>query len=270
MKLKTSFAFLCLSLLYIACSSVNPFTGEKNLALVSNAEILPIAFQQYDQFLETHEVVTGTSEARMVSEVGNKIARASAKYLNALGYNDYLKDYQWEFKLINSGEVNAWALPGGKVVVYTGILPIANSEAMVAAIMGHEIAHALANHGQRRMSVAQLQQLGAAVGGALLEENQEIFATAYGMGTQLGVMLPFSRSNETEADKIGLTLMALSGYDPQAAIDLWKRMKQHSDGQPAEWLSTHPSHDTRIQNLTSWAEEAKSTARKYGVTSFQR
>lgn len=268
MKLKTSVVFLSLALLYVACT-VNPFTGKKTMALTPNSQIFPMAFQQYDQFLEENQVVTGTSEAQMVKRAGQKIAKASDRYLNSLGYEDYLKNYRWEFKLIKNEQANAWALPGGKVAVYTGILPIANTEAMVAAIMGHEIAHALANHGQQRMSAATYQQLLGVAGLALFDEHQETFATAYGLGSQLGVMLPFSRSNETEADKIGLTLMALAGYDPQAAVDLWLRMKQQGGAQPPEFLSTHPSHNTRIQNLRSWADDAKATARKYGVTSFQ-
>lgn len=265
---KKSFVFIAMTLLFVACA-VNPFTGKKTLALVPNSQILPMAFKQYDQFLDTHEVVNGTADAQMVKSVGQKIAHAADIYLNANGYKNYLQNYRWEFNLIKNEAANAWALPGGKVVVYTGILPIANDESMVAAIMGHEIAHALANHGQQRMSAAQLQQLGAVAGSAVFEENQQIFATAYGLGSQLGIMLPFSRSHETQADKIGLTLMAIAGYDPQAAIELWQRMSAQGGGAPPEFLSTHPSNETRINNLKTWVDEAKATARKFGVTSFQ-
>lgn len=268
MKNKKSIVFMALTLLFVACA-VNPFTGNKTLALVPNSQILPMAFQQYDEFLDTHEVVTGTSDAQMVKNVGQKIARAAKLYLDANGYKDYLKNYRWEFNLIQNEAANAWALPGGKVVVFTGILPIANNESMVAAIMGHEIAHALANHGQQRMSAGQLQQLGAAAGSVVFEENQQIFATAYGLGSQLGVMLPFSRSHETQADKIGLTLMAIAGYDPQAAVNLWQRMAAQGGGAPPEFLSTHPSNQTRINNLTKWADDAKAIAKKFGVTSFR-
>lgn len=268
MRNKKSIVFMAMTFLFVACA-VNPFTGNKTLALVPNSQILPMAFQQYDEFLDTHNVVNGTSDAQMVKSVGQKIARAAKLYLDANGYKDYLKNYRWEFNLIQNDAANAWALPGGKVVVYTGILPIANNESMVAAIMGHEIAHALANHGQQRMSAGQLQQLGAAVGSVAFEENQQIFATAYGLGSQLGVMLPFSRNHETQADKIGLTLMAIAGYDPQAAVNLWQRMAAQGGGAPPEFLSTHPSNQTRINNLNKWIDDAKATARKFGVTSFQ-
>lgn len=270
MKFKKNLLFIGAVLLFVACA-VNPFTGKKTLALVPNSQILPMAFQQYNQFLEENDekIVNGTSEAQMVKSVGQDIARAAERYLNANGYENYLQNYRWEYNLIENEAANAWALPGGKVMVYTGILDIANTKAMLAAIMGHEVAHALANHGQQRMSAAQLQQLGAVAGSIAFEENQQIFATAYGLGSQLGIMLPFSRSNETEADKIGLTLMAIAGYDPRAAVDLWYRMKAEGGAAPPEFLSTHPSYDTRINNLQSWVDDAKTTARKFGVTSFR-
>lgn len=271
MKYNKFLVFFGISLFFVACA-VNPFTGQKTLALVPNSEIIPMAFQQYNQFLKTNEnkIVHESSQAQMIKSVGKDIARAADLYLNANGYEDYLKNYQWEFNLIQNETANAWALPGGKVMVYTGILDIATNDAMVAAIMGHEIAHALANHGQQRMSAAQLQQLGAVAGSAVFDENQKIFATAYGLGTKFGVMLPFSRSHETQADKIGLTLMAIAGYDPQEAVHLWKRMKAQGGGAPPEFLSTHPSNQTRINNLQSWVDDAKATARKFGVTSFHK
>lgn len=257
-------------LVFLSCNQ-NPFTGKKTLALVPNSEILPMAFQEYDQFLKENQVVSGTSEARMVKEVGQKIATAAERYLNANGYQGYLEEYKWEYNLVQDEAVNAWCMPGGKIVVYTGLLPIAQDEAGLAVVMGHEVAHALANHGQQRMSAGQLQQLGAVAGSvAISEENQQIFQTAYGLGTQVGVMLPFSRSHENEADKIGLTLMAIAGYDPDEAAELWRRMKAQSGGQSQpEFLSTHPSNDTRIQNLENEAPIAKAEAKKYGVTNFQ-
>ena len=267
MKSKKIFAFVGIVIFFAACA-VNPFTGKKTLALVPNSEIFPMAFQQYGQILEESNVVTGTSEAKMVNNVGHDIARAAERYLKANGYEHYLENYQWEYKLIQDEQVNAWCLPGGKIAVYTGILPIAKNKAGLAAILGHEVAHALANHGQQRMSAAQLQQLGAVAGSVAFEENQQVFATAFGLGSQLGVMLPFSRSNETEADKIGLTLMAIAGYDPQEAVHLWQRMKAQGGAAPIEFLSTHPSNDTRISNLQSWVGDAKAEARKYGTTSF--
>ena len=163
-------------------------------------------------------------------------------------------------------------MPGGKIVFYTGILPIAQSETGVAAIMGHEVAHALANHGQQRMSAGLLQQVGAVAGNIAIQDQQsrDIFNQAYGVGSTVGVMLPFSRGHETEADKIGLHLMAIAGYNPDEAAELWKRMKANSGGQaPPEFLSTHPSNDTRIANLTALAPQSKKEAKKFGVTSFR-
>src|SRR5690606_29538638 len=266
--------FMSTFLLVVACK-VNPFTGEKNLNFVSNSQIFPAAFEQYDQVLAQSNVVTGTPEARMLTEVGNKIATAAKRFLDANGYQGYLEGYQWEYKLIKDDEmVNAWAMPGGKIAFYTGILPIAKSETGVAAIMAHEVAHALADHGAQRMSAAQLQQLGAvavsAAAGGRSESTQQIIAQAYGLGSQLGVMLPFSRSHESEADRIGLTLMAMAGYDPYEAAELWKRMSaQSGGGAPPEFLSTHPSNQTRINNIQRWAPEAVAEAKKYGVTSFK-
>ena len=272
MKIKMLFLILTTVLVVCGCKT-NPFTGKKTLALVSNSQILPSSFQQYNKFLSENKVVTGTPEAQMIKSVGQKIAAASQRWLSANGYSDYLKDYKWEYNLVEDKTVNAWCMPGGKIVFYTGIMPIAQSETGVAAIMGHEVAHALANHGQQRMSAGQLQQIGGAVGSAVVgggQATQQIFAQAYGLGSQFGVMLPFSRNHETEADRIGLQLMAIAGYNPDEAANLWRRMKAKSGGQaPPEFMSTHPSNDTRIANLTAWAPAAKKEARKFGVTSFK-
>lgn len=274
MKLKRITIVLSFFLLVVACKT-NPFTGEKTLNFVPNSQIFPVAFQQYNQILAENKVVTGTPESRMIKNVGDKIATASERFLNANGYQGYLDQYRWEYNLIkDDDQVNAWAMPGGKIAFYTGIMPIAKNEAGVAAIMAHEVAHALADHGAQRMSAAQLQAVGGAVVGAAVggksESTQQIVSQAYGLGTTLGGMLPFSRSHETEADRIGLTLMAIAGYDPMEAADLWRRMKAQSDGQaPPEFLSTHPSSDTRIRNIEKWAPEAKAEAAKYGVTSFK-
>ncbi len=261
------------AILFISCAT-NPFTGKQTLALVPNSQILPMAFQQYNQFLGENKVVKGTSDAEMITRVGQKIAKASERWLNANGYAGYLKDYKWEYNLVDDKTVNAWCMPGGKIVFYTGILPIAKDETGIAAIMGHEVAHALANHGQQRMSAAQIQQVAGVATAAAIQnksqETQQIIGTAFGLGSQLGVMLPFSRSHETEADRIGLQLMAIAGYNPDEAANLWRRMKANSGGQaPPEFMSTHPSSDTRIANLTAWAPAAKAEARKFGVTSFK-
>ena len=208
----------------------------------------------------------------MITKVGQKIASAAERWLNANGYAGYLKDYKWEYNLVQDETVNAWCMPGGKIVFYTGILPITQNETGVAVVMGHEVAHALADHGAQRMSASTLQQLGAVAGNVAIkdEKTRNTFNQAYGVGSQVGVMLPFSRSHETEADRIGLQIMAIAGYNPDEAAELWKRMKANSGGQsPPEFMSTHPSNDTRIANLTAWAPMAKEEAAKFGVTSFK-
>lgn len=273
MKFRKALLVVSLVLLFAGCKT-NPFTGEKNLNFVSNDQLFPASFAQYDQFLSENKVVTGTAESEMIKRVGNKIETAAERYLDANGYEGFLEDFEWEYNLVEDEAVNAFAMPGGKIVFFTGILPVAEDETGIAVVMAHEIAHALADHGAQRMSAAQLQQLGAVAGSVAVsgrsQETQQIFAQAYGLGTQIGVMLPFSRKHETEADRIGLTLMAIAGYDPYEAADLWRRMAAQSDGQaPPEFLSTHPANQTRINNLTKWAPEAKEEAAKYGVTNFK-
>jgi len=231
-----------------------------------------MAFAQYDEFLNENKVVKGTSDAQMITRVGQRIASAAERWLDANGYPGYLKDYKWEYNLVQDETVNAWCMPGGKIVFYTGILPIAQNETGIAVVMGHEVAHALADHGAQRMSAGMIQQIGAVAGNVAIQdpEKRNMFNTAYGLGSTVGVMLPFSRSHETEADRIGLQIMAIAGYNPDEAAKLWERMKAQSDGQsPPEFLSTHPSNDTRISNLTAWAPAAKQEARKFGVTSFK-
>jgi predicted Zn-dependent protease len=208
----------------------------------------------------------------MITKVGQRISSAAERWLSANGYPGYLKDYRWEYNLVKDAQINAWCMPGGKIVFYTGILPVCQGETGVAVVMGHEVAHALADHGAQRMSAGTLQQLGAVAGNIAIqdEESRNMFNQAYGIGSSVGVMLPFSRSHETEADRIGLQIMAIAGYNPDEAAELWKRMKASAGGDaPPEFLSTHPSNDTRIANLTQWAPLARQEAQKFGVTSFQ-
>jgi len=252
--------------LIYSCAT-NPMTGKKDLNFVSNSELFPASFQQYTTFLKENKVISGTNDAKKVEEVGFKIKSAAEKYVAYLGQRGYLNGYQWEYKLIDSKEVNAWCMPGGKIVVYSGILPITKDDAGLATVLGHEVSHALANHGAQRMSAAELQQLGA-VGvavatGSKSAETQQMWQQYYGVGTEVGVMLPFSRGHESEADKIGLTLMAIAGYNPDDAIVFWQRMSSQAGGQkPPEFLSTHPSDATRIANLKALIPEAKAIAAK--------
>ena len=272
MKYKSLIVSFLLFGIVLSCAK-NPFTGKSTLALVPNSEILPSAFQQYGQFLSENKVIAGTSDAKSVELVGIKIKDAAEKWLNANGYQGYLKEYQWEYKLVNSKEVNAWCMPGGKIVVYSGILPITKDEAGLATVLGHEVSHALANHGQQRMSAGLLQQLGSAgvqaAVGTKTAQTQQIAMTAYGAVTQYGGMLPFSRSHESEADKIGLTLMAIAGYNPEKSVVFWERMSANaaaSGKAPPEFASTHPSDATRIADLKALIPQAKAEAAKFGVT----
>jgi predicted Zn-dependent protease len=254
-----------MALLLSACAS-NPLTGQNTMALVDNNELFPMAFQQYEQFLAEHKVVSGTAEARLVERVGGNIRQAAERWLAAEGHSDYLKDYQWEYHLVDSDEVNAWCMPGGKIVVYSGILPITQTEDGLATVMGHEVAHALLNHGQQRMSSGVLQELGALGVSVLVSgsssETQALTMVAFGVGTELFGTLPFSRKHESEADHYGLLLMAIAGYDPEESVPFWERMSAKGSGTP-EFLSTHPSDATRIRQLRGWISEAKQKAAEF-------
>ncbi|TVZ50889.1 M48 family metallopeptidase [Dokdonia sp. Hel_I_53] len=273
--MNTKNTLIAILTIFLVCAcKTSPFTGKKTLNFVSNDQLFPMAFQQYDAFLSENNVITGTPEANMVKRVGERIAVASEKYMTALGYPGYLSDYRWEYNLVKDEAVNAWCMPGGKIVVYTGILPVTQSETGLAMVMGHELAHALADHGAQRMSAAQVQQLGAvgvavATSGSDPARQQQIMQL-YGVGSAVGGMLPFSRSHETQADEIGIVIAAIAGYNPDEAANLWRRMKEKSGGQsPPQILSTHPSSDSRIANLTAKAPMAKAEAAKFGVTTFK-
>jgi predicted Zn-dependent protease len=257
-------AILVLAALLSACQSV-PLTGREQLHLISSQQMNALSLQAYDQFLSENEAVTGTAAAREVKEVGSRIAGAVERYMSEHGMADRLKGYKWEFNLVKNSEANAWAMPGGKVVVYTGILPIAKNEnglaGGLAVVMGHEIAHAIANHGNERMSQALLTQMGGVALSAALAskpaETQQLFLAAFGLGAQVGVLLPYSRLQESEADHLGLIFMAMACYDPHAAVDFWERMmKEKQGGATPEFLSTHPSDRKRIQDLKSVMPEA--------------
>jgi predicted Zn-dependent protease len=256
------FAILCL--IFTACAS-NPLTGKSTMAFVSNDELFPSSFEQYSEFLSQSTIVKGTPEAAMVDRVGNRIKQAAEKWLASEGQAHYLDGYEWEYHLIQSDEINAWCMPGGKIAFYTGILPVLENEDAMAVVMGHEVAHALLNHGQQRVSASYGQEVvgaGLSIGLGVLgasEMTQAIASTVYGLGSQVGVMLPFSRSHESEADRYGLILMAIAGYNPDESVPFWQRMGAMGGGTP-EWLSTHPSDETRANNLRGWIPEAKAKA----------
>lgn len=270
MKLRRVLIGVMTIFLVMACKT-SPFTGKQTLNAYSNEEIFPLAFQQYNEFLSQNQVVTGTEESRMVKRVGDRIATAAERYMTALGYPGYTKDYKWEYNLVKDDAANAFALPGGKIVFFTGILPITQDETGLAMVMGHELAHALANHGAQRMTASQAQSLVGVAGGVALGDSQagQIFNQYYGLASTVGGMLPFSRSHESQADEIGTIIAAIAGYDPYEAPKLWERMKAKGGPSQPEILSTHPHPETRIEDLKQIAPRAVEEAKKFGVTSFQ-
>lgn len=257
---------LLLLFLVIACQTV-PITGRQQLSLIPSGQILSMSETQYRDFLSEHTVVTDTENARMVKRVGVRIQSAVEEYFYENNLSARLEGYEWEFNLVDDDAVNAWCMPGGKVVVYTGILPIAENDEGLAVVMGHEIAHAVADHGDERMSQGLIAQMGGmALSTALAnkpEQTQNLFMTAYGIGAQVGVLLPYSRLHESEADRLGLIFMAMAGYDPREAPEFWKRMSAEKQGAaPPEFLSTHPADETRIRNLEEQMDEAMSYYRR--------
>jgi predicted Zn-dependent protease len=251
-----------LAAFFVSCSK-NALTGKNQFTLLPETELQNMATSQYQQFLSSNKVVAVSSnrDAEMVKRVGDRIVRAVETFYADKGMSEKLNGFKWETNLVEDKAVNAWCMPGGKIVVYTGILPITQNEAALAAVMGHEVSHALLQHGNQRMSQGIVQQLGGVALTVALankpQETQDLFLTAYGVGSAVGVMLPFSRKHELEADRYGLIWTAMAGYNPQEAIGLWERMEKASSGQkPPEFLSTHPSEGRRIDQINKYLPEA--------------
>lgn len=246
-------AVLLTAFIVLGCSTV-PVTGRRQLSLVPSSQLMALASQSYNEVLTESNVVKNTAEAQMLDRVGNKIKNAVQQYMAQNNMSDELDGFDWEFSLIKDETINAWAMPGGKVAFYTGIMPICRDDAGVAVVMGHEVAHAIANHGGERMSQGLAQQLGGVALNVALQEQpqatQQLAMTAFGLGSSVGYILPHSRLQESEADEIGLIFMAMAGYDPHEAPEFWKRMQAKEEGpRPPEFLSTHPAPDTRINKL---------------------
>lgn len=263
--MKTSIKLFISSLIFltVACSQ-NPITGRKQLTLMPEDQMNSMSLTEYNQFLTDNKtkVIASGANVDLVKKVGGKIAAAVTDYMTQKGMGDKMSQYKWEFHVVRDSVANAWCMPGGKVVVYTGILPLTQNEAGLAVVLGHEIAHAIASHGNERMSAQMLEQLGfTALDAAMANkpaQTKSIFESAIGMGAELGVMLPFSRKQESEADRMGLIFMSLAGYNPQEAINFWTRMAaQNAGNQPPQFLSTHPSDQTRINDIqTKYLPEA--------------
>jgi predicted Zn-dependent protease len=244
----------------------NPFTGKSTMAIVSNDSLFKESFASYGEFIDESYVIENSKDALIVQDIGNNLKVAAEKWSKAEGNEDYIKKYQWEYHLVQADEINAWCMPGGKIVVYTGILPIAKNKDGLATVMGHELAHALLNHGQQSQSVLILQKLGA-IGIAILSSGEsyntrKIAQTAYNTGSHVLGTLPFSRAHETEADEIGLALLTIAGYNPDEAAAFWSRMSAQNDDMQFDFLSTHPSDEKRIKALNAAIPKAKEISEK--------
>lgn len=261
-------SLLILLVLALAACATVPGTGRSQLNLVNDSELNTMATSQYREMVQKGPLSTNQKETAMIRAVGAKISRAAEDYLRENGLASEASSYNWEFNLIESADVNAFCMPGGKVAFYTGILPYCQNETGVAVIMGHEVAHAIAHHSRERASQQVMTQMGGALlsiglgaGGASALTN-DVAMAAYGLGSEVGILLPYSRAHESEADRIGLTLMAMAGYDPQAALGFWERMASASGKQGSDFLSTHPSDQKRIADIQKYLPEAEARYKK--------
>lgn len=251
------------------CGSV-PVTGRKQMLLVSDSQVLTLSLQEYSEFMKTAPVSTDKTNTALVQKVGRNIANAVEAYLNENGMGSMVSEFAWEFNLVNSSDVNAFCMPGGKIVVYQGILPITRDETGLAVVLGHEVAHAVAKHANERMSQQMVAQYGSeALTTALSSSSSQvktIASTAFGLGAQYGVLLPYSRKQELEADRLGLIFMSMAGYDPNQAAAFWERMSSAGGASVPEFQSTHPSDHTRIQKINEALPEALKYYKKGGVS----
>lgn len=250
--MKRCIASICLLALLAGCSSV-PLTGRKQLLLVSDQEVLSASLTQYSDYMKTAKKSSSGKDTAMVTRVGKKIAAATEQYLRQSGMQDEIKNFSWEFNLVKDDQVNAFCMPGGKIVVYEGLMNLVESDDELAVVLGHEVAHAVAKHSNERMSQQLVAQYGAQILGAAVANKsqavQTVASSVYGIGAQYGVMLPFSRKHESEADYMGLILMTMAGYNPDVAVHFWEKMSAGSGGKVPEFMSTHPSDARRIADI---------------------
>ena len=259
-RIRTLVVLVVSMFLLEACQTV-PITGRKQINLLPEATMVEMGFANFDAFMNENQVSSNRSASEMVARTGQKISGAVNQFLKDVGQGDQVANFKWEFKLVADPTPNAWCMPGGKVVVYEGLLPITQDENGLAVVIGHEVAHAVARHGNERMSHMLMTELGGVELTVALQskpqQTRDIFLMAYGVGSQVGVLLPYSRLHEKEADRLGLIFTAMAGYDPNSAIKFWERMSKVSSGQqPPEWLSTHPLNETRIAEMKKNLPEA--------------
>ena len=251
------------ALLTVSCGTTStvPITGRQQTLMVSDGEVLALANQQYKEFMKTAKLSTNAANTAMVKRVGQQLATAVTNYLRNNGMASEVSNFSWEFNLVQDKQVNAWCMPGGKIVVYEGLLPVTQNEASLAIVLGHEIAHAVAKHSAEQLSTQMKQQyglqIGSAVAGALgMGQNTQAIVQAIAAQGFNFKNLSYSRSHESEADHMGLIFAAMAGYDPQVAVSFWQRMAASSTAQTLEFLSDHPSDATRIQQIQKWMLEA--------------
>lgn len=255
-------ATVCAGLILVSCGAV-PLTGRKQILLVSDQEVYQAGLTQYKEYIASSELSKDTKTTAMVKSVGKKLADATEKYLRANGFESEIANLQWEFNLVKNNEVNAFCMPGGKIVVYEGLFAVAQNEAELAVVLGHEIAHAVAKHSNERMSQQILAKYGAAILQQALSQKsaavQTVAVNVFGLGAQVGMMLPYSRKHEYEADYMGIVFMEIAGYDSQSAVDFWSKMSA-GGGNTSDFFSTHPSDSKRIAQITARMPEAKKVA----------
>lgn len=263
---KVILLFTVVATILSGCSKV-PVSGRNQLNLVSDSEVLQASLASYKEYMGKAVKSTETVKSAQVTRVGQKIAAATEAYLNANGMSDQVKNFAWEFNLVKDNELNAFCMPGGKIVVYEGIMNIIGSDDELAVVLGHEVAHAVAKHSNERLSQQKALEYGGAILGAITQNasatTQSLANTVFGLGANYGVMLPFSRKHETEADDIGLVLMTIAGYNPDSALTFWQKMSAGSTNNKAEFLSTHPSDATRIANIQKKLPQIRQTYGAY-------
>lgn len=248
------------TMLFSSCNKV-PISGRNQLNLVSDSEVLQASLASYKEFISKAPISSQAVQSEQVTRVGRKIAAATEAYLNANGLSDQVKNFAWEFNLVRDSQINAFCMPGGKIVVYEGIMNLVASDDELAVVLGHEVAHAVAKHSNERMSQQKALEYGGAILGSIIQgqsqQTQSIAAQVFGLGANYGVMLPFSRKHETEADDMGLVLMTMAGYNPDCALTFWQKMSANSGNNKLEILSTHPSDASRIANLQKKIPQVK-------------
>ncbi|WP_087880496.1 M48 family metallopeptidase [Parabacteroides sp. Marseille-P3160] len=257
--------YIMCAFLLASCSSV-PLTGRRQVLLVSDQDVLSSSLSQYQEYIKTAPLSTDAKGKAMVVRVGQKIAAATEQYLKNNGLESEIQNFKWEFNLVKDDQINAFCMPGGKIVVYEGLLKIVGSDDELAVVIGHEVAHAVAKHSNERMSQELLAQYGSSIVSSALGNKsqavQSLGGTVYGLGAQYGVMLPFSRKHESEADYMGLVFMAMAGYNPDVAVGFWQKMSAAGSGSVPEFMSTHPSDATRIRDIQNHLPEVRQYEKK--------